>query len=152
MSSELIRENASLISARAKKHGLSVYAMTKQQGYNPDVHRANVDSGISSFVAVDWMGARAIHEQGFKLGHVGHLVQAPKGAVLDLARVQPEVFTVFSFPCFLFDKEALDVRPTVNFDAVLEAVRHFTQVFRKAFQVTPTEYRMALQQGEEGKS
>jgi predicted amino acid racemase len=151
------------------------------------------------FVAVDWMGARAIHQQGFKLGHVGHLVQAPKGAVLDLAKMQPEVFTVFSlkkaeefneaankldvkqnillrvygdktlfypgheggfyigdivdaareimklgnvnivgvtsFPCFLFDKEVQDVRPTVNFDAVLEAAR----LLHKALNLTLTQ-------------
>jgi predicted amino acid racemase len=184
---ETIRDNASLISDRAKKFGLNVYAMTKQLGYPPDVHRVVADSGISSFVAVDWMGARTMHEQGFKLGHVGHLVQAPKGAVDQLVRMRPEVFTVFtlrkarelneaaqkqdvrqdillrvygdtplfypgheggfhvgdvvdaareimklghvrivgvtSFPCFLFDKEAQDVRPTVNLDAVLEAGR-----------------------------
>jgi predicted amino acid racemase len=34
---------------------------------------------------------------------------------------------VTSFPCFLFDKEAQDVRPTVNLDAVLEAGRLLTQ-------------------------
>ncbi|WP_165842155.1 alanine racemase [Paenibacillus xerothermodurans] len=91
-----IRENAAIISAKAKKLGLHVYGMTKQVGYNPHLHQAVVESGIESFVAVDWMGARQIHMQGFKLGHVGHLVQAPRGVALELVSMQPEVFSVFS--------------------------------------------------------
>jgi predicted amino acid racemase len=93
---EKVRQNASVISEKAKKLGLHVYGMTKQIGYNPDLQQAVVEAGIESFVAVDWMGARQMHKQGFKLGHVGHLVQAPKGAVLELVKMQPEVFTVFS--------------------------------------------------------
>jgi predicted amino acid racemase len=184
---QTVRDNATLISERAGKSGLNVYAMTKQLGYNPDLQQAVVDSGIESFVAVDWMGARTMHKQGFKIGHAGHLVQAPKGAVRDIVDMQPEVVTVFtmqkaaelneaakqagikqnillrvygeqplfypgheggffigdvvdaareimklsnltitgvtSFPCFLFNKEAQDVKPTVNLDAVLEAAR-----------------------------
>jgi predicted amino acid racemase len=182
-----VRQNAAIISEKAKKLGLHVYGMTKQIGYNPHVHQAVAEAGIESFVAVDWMGARQIHKQGFKLGHVGHLVQAPKGVVLELVSMQPDVFTVFSlqkarelneaakqigvkqnillrvygeqvlfypgheggffladlidaareikklthlqilgvtsFPCLLFDKEVQDVKPTVHFDAVLEAAR-----------------------------
>jgi predicted amino acid racemase len=91
-----VRHNAAIISEKAQKLGLHVYGMTKQVGYNPHLQQAVVESGIESFVAVDWMGARQMHKQGFKLGHVGHLVQAPKGAVLDLVKMQPEVFTVFS--------------------------------------------------------
>jgi predicted amino acid racemase len=184
---ETVRDNASLIRERADKSGLKVYGMSKQVGYNPDFHQAVTDAGIESFVAVDWMGAARIHEQGYKLGHLGHLVQAPKGVVLDLAKMRPEVFTVFSirkarelndaaqkigvtqpillrvygenplfypgheggffvgdlvnsakqimtfgnleivgvtsFPCFLFNEEAKDVKPTVNLDAVMEAAR-----------------------------
>jgi predicted amino acid racemase len=93
---EKVRQNASAISEKAKKLGLHVYGMTKQVGYNPDLQQAVVESGIESFVAVDWMGARQMHKQGFKLGHVGHLVQAPKGVVLELVKMQPEVFTVFT--------------------------------------------------------
>jgi predicted amino acid racemase len=93
---EKVRQNSSIISEKAKRLGLHVYGMTKQVGYNPFLQQAVVDSGIESFVAVDWMGARQMHKQGFKLGHVGHLVQAPRGAVLDLVKMQPEVFTVFS--------------------------------------------------------
>jgi predicted amino acid racemase len=182
---QIVRENAAIISGRAQKSGLHVYGMTKQIGYNPDVHQALVDSGIESFVAVDWMGARTIHKQGFKVGHVGHLVQPPAGVEQELAEMQPEVITVYtmnkalrlneaakkigvkhnillrvygeaplfypgheggffvgdivdaareimklsnlqiigvtSFPCLLFNEQARDVLPTVNFDAVMEA-------------------------------
>jgi predicted amino acid racemase len=183
---QTVRENTAVIKQKADQHGLQVYAMTKQVGYNPVLQRIVADAGIPSFVAVDWMAARKMHMQGFKLGHVGHLVQAPKGAVLDLVKMRPEVFTVFSvqkarelneaaqkngfkqnvllrvygenpvfypgheggffagpaliegakeiaamshleiagvtsFPCMLFDKEAQDVRPTVNFETAVKA-------------------------------
>ncbi|GGG02061.1 alanine racemase [Paenibacillus abyssi] len=188
---QTVRENAAIISERAQKSALNVYGMTKQIGYNPDVHQALVESGIKSFVAVDWMGARAIKKQGFKLGHVGHLVQPPAGVEHELAEMLPEVFTVFtmnkarrlneaakkigikqnillrvygqtplfypgheggffvgevvdaareimklshlqivgvtSFPCFLFNEQAQDVLPTVNFDAVMEAAARLTK-------------------------
>ncbi|WAH38724.1 alanine racemase [Alicyclobacillus dauci] len=93
---DAFRENAKILKENADKFHLNVYGMTKQMGYNPILHQAIVDAGIESFVAVDWMGARLMHEQGYKIGHVGHLVQPPKGAADDLLAMNPEVFTVFS--------------------------------------------------------
>ncbi|WP_026692763.1 alanine racemase [Peribacillus kribbensis] len=93
---DTFRENAQIIKKNADKHNLNVYGMTKQIGYNPHLHQAIVDAGIESFVAVDWMGARLMHNQGYKIGHVGHLVQLPKGTTDQIMAMNPEVVTVFS--------------------------------------------------------
>lgn len=93
---ETFRHNADIIVQAARQQGIQLYGMTKQLGHNPLLHRALVESGIESFVAVDWMAARQTHRQGFRLGHVGHLVQPPERVVAEIVAMRPEVITVFN--------------------------------------------------------
>lgn len=93
---QALRRNADIIRAEADKYGISLYGMTKQIGYNPIAHRTIMEAGIDKFVTVDWLGARLLREQGVPVGHVGHLVQAPKSVTEELVALGPEAFTVFS--------------------------------------------------------
>ncbi|MBU5442549.1 alanine racemase [Paenibacillus sp. MSJ-34] len=93
---QALRRNAEIIRAEADKHGITLYGMTKQIGYNPIAHRTIMEAGIGKFVSVDWLGARLMREQGVPVGHVGHLVQAPQSVAEELVALGPEAFTVFS--------------------------------------------------------
>jgi predicted amino acid racemase len=93
---DAIRQNLRVMTDAARKHNLRLFPMTKQVGYNPAVHRAVAEAGIASFVAVDWMGARCLRQQGFVPGHIGHLVQPPDGVVQQMVNMAPEIMTVFS--------------------------------------------------------
>jgi predicted amino acid racemase len=95
---DAIRQNLRVMTDAARKHNLRLFPMTKQVGYNPAVHRAVAEAGVASFVAVDWMGARCLHQQGFVPGHIGHLVQPPDGVVQQMVNMAPEIMTVFSQP------------------------------------------------------
>jgi len=93
---DAIRENARLIKEAADGAGLSVYPMTKQIGRNPECVRVLAEAGMPKLVCVDWMGAHMLAAQGAEIGHVGHLVQVPRGEAASIARLEPEVWTVFS--------------------------------------------------------
>jgi len=93
---EAIAENAALIAAEADRHGLAVFAMTKQIGRNPDACRAIVAGGIDASVAVDMECARATTRAGMRLGHLGHLVQVPRHEAAAAAKMGPANWTVFS--------------------------------------------------------
>ena len=94
---DAVESNTRIIADEAKKWGLSVYAMTKQIGRNPEVAKRIAKAGISKFVAVDPWEALILAETGLELGHVGHLVQIPEGMLTEVIRCQPEVITVFSY-------------------------------------------------------
>lgn len=93
---DMVRENAELIFKAGKKHGVNLYFMTKQLGRNPLVAKAICDAGIDKAVAVDLDEARMLFSHGIKIGHLGHLVQIPKGSIKEALLMKPEVITCFS--------------------------------------------------------
>ena len=94
---DAVEANARLIRAEADRHGLKVFAMTKQVSRNSGFCRAVMRGGIDRAVAVDMACATACHRAGLRIGHLGHLVQVPRGEADHGATVlQPDYWTVFS--------------------------------------------------------
>jgi predicted amino acid racemase len=91
-----VAQNARTIRLAADEHGLTVYAMTKQFGRNPDACRAIVDSGITAAVAVDLQCQEAVMRAGMRVGHAGHLVQPNLGTEDAVIAARPDVVTVFN--------------------------------------------------------
>lgn len=90
------RNGASLREA-AEREGLRLYFMTKQHGRNPELFRRVVREGARETVAVAMEDARILHRHGLALGHVGNLVQTPRGELEKvIGTYRPEVVTVFS--------------------------------------------------------
>ena len=94
---DAVETNARLIRNEADRHGLKVFAMTKQVSRNSGFCRAVMRGGIERAVAVDMACAIACHATGLRIGHLGHLVQIPRGeAAYGAAVLQPDYWTVFS--------------------------------------------------------
>lgn len=93
---EAVRDNAAAIAAEGSRLGLSVFAMTKQFGRNPDACAAIVGGGIEASVAVDMDCATATHAAGMRVGHLGHLVQIPVHQTATAASLDPSFWTVFN--------------------------------------------------------
>lgn len=93
---DTIVENAKYIKKEGDKHGIQLYFMTKQLGRNPYISKKIMELGYSGAVCVDFKEAEVLHEQGVKIGHVGHLVQIPSSMVEDVLKMNPEVITVYS--------------------------------------------------------
>ncbi len=93
---DTIQANARILADEARRLGLQVYAMGKQFGRNPAAFRALAAGGIDSYVAVDMACARPIHQAGYRVGHIGHLVQIPRAEALAAAKIKPDYWTVFS--------------------------------------------------------
>jgi predicted amino acid racemase len=93
---DAIEENARAFAAAAEALGLTVFAMTKQLGRNPDVCRALMAGGLDKAVAVDMECARATTRAGMRLGHLGHLVQVPRAEAAAAMGMAPEYLTVFN--------------------------------------------------------
>lgn len=93
---DAVSENARAFAAAAERLGLTVFAMTKQVGRNPDVCRAVIAGGLDAAVAVDMECARATTRAGMRLGHVGHLVQVPRAEAAAAADMAPDNWTVYS--------------------------------------------------------
>ncbi len=91
-----IAHNALEIRRAAEANELSVYAMTKQFGRNPDACRAIVGSGVPSAVAVDMQCQEAVMRAGMRVGHIGHLVQPHRGTEDAVIAARPDVVTVFN--------------------------------------------------------
>lgn len=92
---DAIEENARGIATEAERLGLTVFAMTKQIGRNPDVSRGLVRSGIRASVNVDMACARATATAGMQIGHIGHLVQVARAEARAAAQMFPDNWTVF---------------------------------------------------------
>jgi hypothetical protein len=92
---DAIGANVRAIRAAADAAGLSLYAMTKQFGRNPDACDAIVDAGIPATVAVDIQCMEAVQRSRMRIGHVGHLVQPHRGTEDAVIAARPEVVTVF---------------------------------------------------------
>jgi len=93
---DAVRRNAAAFAAAAEPLGLTVFAMTKQIGRNPDVSRALVESGVTHAVGVDLQCAVAARAGGLGLGHIGHLVQIPRHDAGAAAALEPLYWTVFN--------------------------------------------------------
>jgi predicted amino acid racemase len=93
---DAVTENARALATEATGLGLTVYAMTKQVGRNPDFCQALKAGGIDAVVAVDMADARATYRAGMRLGHLGHLVQVPRAEIHAALGMSPEHLTVFS--------------------------------------------------------
>jgi predicted amino acid racemase len=93
---DAVRANAEVLARAGARHGLEVFAMTKQIGRAPGFMAAVKAGGIAAGVAVDMADARALGEGGLALGHVGHLVQVPQAEARAAAALEPANWTVFS--------------------------------------------------------
>jgi predicted amino acid racemase len=93
---DCIEANARALSQEGERLGLRVFAMTKQIGRNPAAIGAIRAGGIGACVAVDTECARAIHAADSTVGHLGHLVQVPRGEAEEAAGLAPSYWTVFS--------------------------------------------------------
>jgi predicted amino acid racemase len=93
---DAVQANARVMHTEADKHGLEVFAMTKQIGRGPGVAQAIMRGGIETAVAVDMTDARAVHAAGMRIGNVGHLVQVPWAEADAAAALEPANWTVFS--------------------------------------------------------
>lgn len=92
---DMMQANARIMADEAERLDLKVYAMSKQIGRNPPAFRALAAGGIDSYVAVDLAGARVVHAAGYRVGHIGHLVQIPRAEALTAAKMKPDYWTVF---------------------------------------------------------
>jgi len=95
---DTVKRNAKLISEASSKAGIRNYYMTKQFGRNPLICKVIVDSGIESAVAINLDETKILHRNGFKVDHVGHLIQIPSAEIdYVLRKVKPEIITVYSY-------------------------------------------------------
>ncbi|MEY2534596.1 MAG: hypothetical protein QOF29_2506, partial [bacterium] len=93
---DAVTRNARLMRDEADRLGLEVLAMTKQVGRGAPFARAVLAGGIDRAVAVDMQCARACHDAGLGIGHLGHLVQVARAQADEAAAMQPDNWTVFS--------------------------------------------------------
>jgi predicted amino acid racemase len=94
---DAVTANARVLKTEADRHGLTIYAMTKQVGRSSSFCRAVMAGGIEKSVAVDMACARATHNAGMRVGHLGHLSQiARHEADAAAAVLRPDYWTVFN--------------------------------------------------------
>jgi len=94
---DTVEANARVLKAEADRHGLKIFAMTKQVGRASSFCQAVKRGGIDRAVAVDMACARATHRAGLPVGHLGHLAQVPRHeAPAAAARLRPDYWTVFN--------------------------------------------------------
>jgi len=93
---DTVRANAEIMRREADRHGLEVFAMTKQVGRARGFLDALLAGGIDAGVAVDMADARPMVAAGMTLGHLGHLVQVPQAEAAAAAGLEPRNWTVFS--------------------------------------------------------
>jgi predicted amino acid racemase len=111
---DAVANNARLIGSEAAKYGLTVFAMTKQIGRNPDVSRVLVSSGIQKAVAVDLECGIAAWNGGMGIGHIGHLVQVPHADHACALSLAPDYWTLFNLDRARKLNEALRAAGTVQ--------------------------------------
>jgi predicted amino acid racemase len=94
---DAVEANARVLKSEADRQGLKIFGMTKQVGRSSSFCRAIKRGGIDAAVAVDMACARAVHNAGLKLGHLGHLQQVARHeAAAAAARFRPDYWTVFN--------------------------------------------------------
>ncbi len=93
---DMIVENARVLSAEARQHGLTTYLMSKQYGRNPYVSALALANGLNKIVAVDATCALMARRYGIPVGHMGHLNQLPRHMVPALVAMRPDVITIYN--------------------------------------------------------
>lgn len=93
---DAVRANAEVMRREADRHGLELFAMSKQIGRARGFYDALLAGGIDAGVAVDMADARPMVAAGMALGHLGHLVQVPRAEAAAAAGLEPWNWTVFS--------------------------------------------------------
>ena len=94
---DAVQANARVLKTEADKHGLKIFAMTKQVGRSSSFCAAVQRGGIEKSVAVDMACARATHNAGMPVGHLGHLQQVARAeADAAAATFRPDYWTVFN--------------------------------------------------------
>jgi len=94
---DTLERNARILAQEAKRFDLKVFAMTKQFGRSSSACQAIMRGGIGRSVAVDMACARATHQAGLKVGHLGHLQQVARHEADAAAKViAPDYWTVFN--------------------------------------------------------
>jgi predicted amino acid racemase len=94
---DAVEHNARLLKNEADRHGLKIFAMTKQVGRSSSFCHAVKRGGIDRAVAVDMACARATHRAGLRLGHLGHLQQVARHEAAPAAKTfRPDYWTVFN--------------------------------------------------------
>jgi predicted amino acid racemase len=93
---DAIKHNAAAMAAEAKRVGIDLYLMTKHYNRNPIVTHAALAAGIRSTVGVEAADAFYLSRFGLPVGHVGHLVQIPRGNLRSVLETRPEIMTIFS--------------------------------------------------------
>ena len=93
---DTVEANATKMSQAASSLGLTLLAMTKQMGRNPDYCAAIARGGITDAVAVDHECGVYAYRGGMGIGHIGHLVQVPQYEVHEAMTLKPKMWTVFS--------------------------------------------------------
>ncbi len=91
-------ENALLMRKVADKHGIKLFAMTKQFGRNPMLAKILINQcNFDGIVCVDFKEARLMAKHGLPIANVGHLVQPPSQMIeLLVNEIKPQVITVYS--------------------------------------------------------
>lgn len=94
---DAVTANARVFKTEADRLDLKTFAMTKQVGRSSSFSRALMAGGIDRAVAVDMACARATHNAGLRVGHLGHLSQVPRHEAAAAAnRFRPDYWTVFN--------------------------------------------------------
>lgn len=93
---DVVESNARVLKQEADRLGLKVFAMTKQVSRNSGFCAAVKRGGIDKAVAVDMACGIACDKAGLAIGHLGHLVQVPRGEASQAAALKPDYWTVFS--------------------------------------------------------
>lgn len=94
---DAIIDNAKNMKKIADENDIRLFYMLKQIGRNPIVAKGLEEIGFDGCVAVDYKEALLMKNNNCKLGHVGHLVQIPKGALATILEAKPEYITVYSY-------------------------------------------------------
>ena len=93
---DAVGANAALVARAIASAGLAAYYEAKQFGRCPPAGDAIVEAGFSAAIALDSEEAHALHEQGRRIGHAGHLGQPVRAELRWLVEeVRPEVVTVY---------------------------------------------------------
>jgi predicted amino acid racemase len=93
---DAVRHNAQVMAQEAQRAGIALYLMTKHYNRNPLVTHAALSAGIGSTVGVEAADAFCLSRFGLPVGHVGHLVQIPRGHLRAVLETGPEIMTIFS--------------------------------------------------------
>jgi predicted amino acid racemase len=93
---DAVMRNARRMREEADRLALELFAMTKQVGRGAPFAHALKEGGIESAVAVDLDCGVAAEAGGLKIGHIGHLVQIPRGEAGVAAALEPANWTVFN--------------------------------------------------------